>query len=73
MLIVNLTWMSEMLLEMSGPLEPPNTGNSAFVPNCSCASQTSSKSLQRAEERTIANLEMAIEDVPYINILMTLL
>ncbi|KAA6421356.1 MAG: hypothetical protein FRX49_08633 [Trebouxia sp. A1-2] len=28
---------------------------------------------ERAEERTIANLEMAIEDVPYINILMTLL
>jgi len=46
MLNESITWMSEMLLEMSGPLEPPNTGNSAFVPNCSCASQTSSKSLR---------------------------
>ena len=40
--------MSTILLDMSGPRDPPNTGSAAFAPNCSWASHTSSKSLQSA-------------------------
>lgn len=45
--------MSTMLLWISGPLVPPNTGRGEVGAHCSCASHASSRSLQRCKNASM--------------------